>query len=667
MAKRTKRRSPEPPVDSDEATEDFELVRAPRSFSDRWWQKSGDDLAQSVWGIATWLIEDQKWRLEETRDILDLFDGRTLEGDSTEIGWQFKRGITGDDEAFRINVSKSASETVVADISGRQRPMCKFMTTGGTWKEKRRAKQLEKYVLGVMNQCHGQFRDGWAAMERIFADSTVLEFGVLRVFWDTTEKRVRIERMFPWEFYVDPVDAKHGEPLSLFRVFMMERDSAMWEFAENPELSLSGEDKMRRRMAIEQAPDVYKPSISPRTGAEQVARGVRVVEAWHRPVGTVPGKHVYVIGSVAMHEEEWNRRDNFGILRMRWEQDMIGWSGHSLVASNAHMAKELNFNAVKLQERFRLCGGKRTYYYTGTVDEKDMQANDAEVLVAVTPGQGMPQEVPPRPIGESEVMWMNIAKENYYQISGVSQQSATSQKEPGLDSGVAIRTMRDMGAARFSVRAREYERSFIDLAKLIIQATEEAYDAGEKIPHPEGKPDFDYAEIRVPENTFKIQMTAASSLPNDLPGRLQQVSELMMMGVLDKEAYLALIDSPDLERETSYATAQRNYLEKTIDKMLDATESAGDERISPDPLLPDKISALSTVARAYFDALTDDAPEYNLDLLRQFMTDITVLIGIEMAGQAPPGGGPMNGPAAAAGQPGAGSAQPPQPMGSPAP
>jgi hypothetical protein len=314
----------------------------------------------------------------------------------------------------------------------------------------------------------------------------------------------------------------------------------------------------------------------------------------------------------------------------------MGWYGKGLVEEGEAIHHELNTNAVRMQERFRICGAKRTYIEHGSVDMEDMESNDSEVLIEYKKGSQPPIETTPRPIAEAELTWMQDTYEKYFQITGVSQMRATARKEPGVTAGVAIRTLNDMQTARFALKARSYEQAFVQLAEQIIICAREAAQAGEAVKVRFDR-EIDWKDVEVPENTFDISIAPASSLPNDPAGRLQMAQELYSSGIVGVETFKQLLGWPDLEKEMNNQTSQNRYVEMLLDEMLDAEE--GGDYEAPDPLIIDKPRALMQAAQTYFDALYDRAPEYNLQLIRDWISQLNELIAAQMLPPEGPGPG----------------------------
>jgi hypothetical protein len=611
---------------------------------ERWWQKEGRDLGETLWAIATGFESDQNYRLSRARESLSLYEGRKLRG-LTAGAYTLEAQY----QEYDLNVTRAACDTVVSEIAGRQKPMPKFQTSDADWKTKRKAKQMEKFCLAVLNQGQGSFLNAWELMESCFLDAAIFGEGIAKVFYE--DGRISIERHYAHELYVDPVEAVRGAPKNLFHVYIMERDLAIWNFARDPALKLSKKRRKEIEDAIEGADDV-DPEIY---GNEpRVAKAIKVVEAWRlQHAGGTPGKHAFAIANECLHEEEWTR-SSFPFVHMYWEQDRMGWHGKGLVEQGEAIHRELNQNAVKLQERFRLCGAKRTYVEQDSVDMEDMQANEAEVIVEFRKGSSPPIETVPKPIAEAELGWMNDNFQKYFEITGVSQMRASARKEPGVTAGVAIRTLNDMQTARFALKAKGYENAFVQLGHQIVYCAREAAEAGQSMKVKYDK-EIDWKNVDVPENTFDISIAPASSLPNDPAGRLQMAQELFSSGIVGVETFKQLLGWPDLEKEMNNQTSQNRYIEKIMDQMLDADPDDEEGFIAPDPILMDKPRAMLQCAQTYFDALYDGAPEYNLQFVRDYISATGALIAAAMPPPPPAPGGAAGAPPGGPGAPSGGT------------
>lgn len=603
-------------------------------MDERWWQKEGDELAQACWEVATGLEEDQQWRAQLAHQVMQLLEERSIQS-----GTMVPDGGNQLAKPRRLNLTRNIVETAHAEITGRQKPIPKVQTSGGDWREKRRGKALGKYIEGVFRSPKGQYRDVWELAEDAWYDSCAQEFGVVKTFW--ADGAIQMERHFCWELFVDPLDAKYRSPRNLFHIYTMDEDIAIATFAE----PLKGEDREEMKLAILGASEEEEPSES--GGRRRATKQVKIVEAWRLKAGEEDGVHVFCIESKLLHSEPW-RRKTFPFTRFVWSPNRTGWYGQGLAEMLMSQQEELDDTTEKFQERFRLCGSKRTYYIEDSIDERHLESNESEVFIPVRKGGEIPQERVPQILGEYEMAYYQTQKEEMYEVSGISEMRATSRKEPGVTAGVAIRTVNDIQSGRIAPKAKAYEGGIVDIGMQIIVCSREAAEAGEEVSAYLDR-EIEWSEVELPEKMVKIQVAPASSLPNDPAQRLQMTQELFDMQVISAEAFKELLQWTDLDGEMNLQTSQRRYIDKLIDSYLDADETQQMPFTAPDAHLIDPAGAMLQVAQAYFDALYDDAPEANLEMLRRYLKELGALVNARAASQAmamqaqgaaPPGGQP---------------------------
>jgi len=582
--------------------------------AERWWARKGDDLGQSVWAIGTGLEDDQNARHVRARDSLRLYEGQHLRG-LNAAAYTIEAG----DEDYNLNISRAACDTVHAEIAGRQKPVAKFQTSDADWTTKRRAKKLEKFCEAILHQRQGTYLNAWELMEDVFLDAAIWGTGVCKVFAE--DGKVCLERHFDHELYTDPVEARYGSPQNLFHVYTMDRDKALHVFALDPNLKIGKTRRKQIAAAIEAAQEV---DIDVYGTAPRVARGIKIVEAWRlQHAGGKPGKHCFAIDNICLFEEDYER-DDFPFVRIKWEPNRMGFHATGLVEQMRPIQEELNENVQRLQERFKVCSGQTTYYVEGSVSEEDLQSNEAGRLIAIKRGADMPKESTARPINEAEFTYMQDVYNKGFQITGVSQMRAEARKEPGVTAGVAIRTLNDMQTARFALKAKGYENAYVALAGQIITCVREVAQEGKfSVRYDE---EINWKDVSLPEDTFDITIAPASALPNDPAGRLQMAQELYSAGVIKMETFKQLLGWPDLEKHRNNETSQVRYVEKVVDIMLDKKGATDTDYTAPDPYILDKAGALLQASQAYVDALSDGAPEANLNLVRMYIDDLDALI-----------------------------------------
>jgi hypothetical protein len=633
----------------------------------RWWamtngpdgeELEGDDLARmrEAMGVEVYRIGDalhtaQAGRRGRWLNNLRAYEGRGLDSLYADA---YSRSEPNEDVTY--NLSRRGVHTAVAQIAGRQKPKAQFQTSGADWNIQRRARKLDKICESQLHQRQGRYQNGWELMAACLKDAAIGGDGVVKVY--AAGNQVVYERKRAHELYVDPLEARSGDPQNMFDVYMMEVDKAIEEFCH-----VEGDDdgNRLRKLAIESAPEVANDDSRLSAQTPRVTKSVRIVEAWRLPHGDgSPGKHVFAMRGKLLFEEDWVR-DGFPFVFMRWAPEADGFWSQGHIEEGAAIANEVNKNAQRLSERFRLCAQKRTYYIEGSINEEDLQANDAEVLIPVLPSFQLPNESVTSPIAPSEVQWLELNYGKYFDITGISQQAATSRKEPGVNAAVAMRTLNDLNTVNLSPQAKMYEQAFVDLAYLTVVCMREVATGkrGFTIKW-RGKfflDEIKWSEAKLDDDLYDVSVAPASSLPNDPAGRLEMVQELFSAGVITPVTFKNLLGWPDLESELNSEGAEYEYTAELLDRFVFDLDEDNDEPFngyeSPEGFIIDKQKAMIQAVSKYFEAKRRRAPQWNIDLVKQWIGELDVLIqrSQQAANVAPAGMGSPGGPAQMAAPP----------------
>jgi hypothetical protein len=544
---------------------------------------------------------------------------------------------------LNYNLHRSGCDTAQAEIAGRQRPKPSFMSRGADWRTRRRAKKLDLFVESALRQPQGNYADGWELASDVELDAQICGTGFIKVL--AGEDGVVLERVLAHEVLLDPLEASAGDPRNWFHCWPISREAALEQFAGD---DLPKEERLTNALAIRGA-EKYDYGHD-QHAASGVVDMVEVTEAWHLSRTDAPGRHVYCIGEHVVHSEDWEDPGApFAV--QRWARERCSWWGKGLVAEGEGIVAEVNEQAEKLQRRFRLCGNKRTYVTEDSVDIKAMQSNEDENLILVRQGAQHPTEAPINPVGSAEVNWLVDNFQRYYELTGVSFATATARKEQGITADVAMRTLNNMQAARLAPKGRGYENLFVQIGRLIVRRAREVASKNDfKLPYPgsDFHGEISWKDVDLEEDQFTIHVAPASSLPSDPAGRLQMAQELFSAGVITPQTFKRMLDMADIEDETKAESAERDYLEWLVDQYLDVEEDDNEDfRFTPpEGYIIDKQSALVFVAREYFQARRQGAPEYNLGLLRTYMNQLSKMIDREQAAMMQAQQGAQPGPRA---------------------
>ena len=185
------------------------------------------------------------------------------------------------------------------------------------------------------------------------------------------------------------------------------------------------------------------------------------------------------------------------------------------------------------------------------------------------------------------VQLLDKLKNDAYEMVGISQLSATSQKPEGLNSGVALSTMEDIESDRFETQLNNVIRLYVDIAKTCL----DIFPPEENIlPNDLVRANIKWADIVQARNNMKIQFSAAQSLSKDPSEKLKQLTALAQAGVIPQSHIATLMELPDLQSGYNLANNAFNAVYTFIDEVM----KNGVPETIPEYLPTDKGALLET-------------------------------------------------------------------------
>ena len=443
-----------------------------------------------------------------------------------------------------------------------------------------------------------------------------------------TNDEIRVERVFPSELIVDPLEGLYGEPQQIFQRKWISRDVLRELFAK-------GDGKAKRsdsfvRKAIEEATDGQDPS----SGSGRVPAGhgrdqVLVVEAWRFPSGpgAGDGKHAIVTDAGPLFVEEWEH-DYLPFLFFRWKERLRGfWGRHRR-------------GAVRDPDRDQppprpAPGGPQAARQPARLRGRPEQAPEERVHErdrVLRPLHGQPPVVQTFQTAHPEIyQQLDRLWQRAFDIAGLSQDTAAP--EQNAVSGISAQTQHEIGTERFALQAQRFEElhiclsgQLIDRAKSIAERTGGYALPAEQGPEHDQRPRLE----RRRHGAGRVHPAGAARLePPQLPShKLGTVIEMLGAGLVDPETGRRLIDFPDLERFMSLARAASDNVDRQIENILDEGRLRVPGAVPGHPALPQEGQA------AYNKAVNDGVPEEeNLERLRQYMTEAHRLMQAAQAEQ----------------------------------
>jgi hypothetical protein len=610
-----------------------------------WWKAENHEVAAALWSYRDRLEERSRdLRTQQLRHAR-LYGGMQILG--------LKPGSytsLASPDRIRLNVIASCVDTAAAKIS-QSRPSPQFLTNGADYKTRRKAEKLNKFGKGLLYGT-GFYRLAPA----IFKDGAVFGTGLGKLY--TQGKRIHAERTFPWEVLVDQNEGYYSAatPTGMPRTIVQRK------FVERSKL-LEAYGGARASSAISQAIAAAPRASEEELGRDPLVDQIEVVEGWRSQCGEEKGRHAIAIQGRALRVEPWER-ERLPFVVFRWSDPLAGFWGQGIPEELTSIQFEINVLLEKIQNAFHLLGIPRVYIDSGSGVPKSHMTNEMGAIITLRPGTRPPVVDSPRTINPEVFEHLNWLYQRAYEITGVSQMSATSQKPAGLDSGVALREYNDIQSDRFVLTQRRYEDVHLDATRVGLDEAREIPGFTVDVPDRHANEKIGWKDVRLDESDYFLQCFPSSLLPQTPAGRLARVQELMAAGLVPQDAALELLDAPDMEEFGNTQTAPRRAIRQRIGSMLD-----GGEYVAPEPF-DDLTTAISMTRATYLLERENGAPEEVLENLRNFINDCTAMLSPpqQAPGVAPgapaamPVAAPPVGPSAGVAPPMAGAPMMPGPM-----
>ena len=567
-------------------------------FDRRWWLSNKTDRAGAIFSALNTLSKFDQQRQTQYQKSAKLYGNFSLYGlNGLNFANQSQSGTPNAQDRVTYNVIQSTIDTITSKIA-KNKPDPLFLTSGGDYKIQRRAKKLDQFVDGIFYE-----NDAYHLGNTIFRDACVFGDGFVHVF--PHYGRVKMERVLPSEIYVDWMESFYGEPRQMHRVKNVDRQVLM-------DLYPSKANAIKEAMASR--PNEQSNSAS--TISDQVT----IVESWHLASGPDQndGMHCISIADRVLFEEKYTH-DFFPFAHFSWSKRLFGFFGQGLSEQIQSIQLEMNKILYIIQRSMHLAGSFKVLLENGSKIVKEHLNNDIGAIIQYA--NNPPQYVTPPIVPMELYTHLQTLKNSAFEVAGISQLSAVSQKPAGLNSGAALREYNDIESDRFMIVGQNYERFFLKLAKLCIAVGQEIYQEKKKlevkVPGTKFIDTISWKEIDLTEDAYVMKCFPISSLPQEPSGRLSTIQEYLQAGFLTPRQGRRLLDFPDLEAVEGLQNASEDYLHQVLEKMVEEEP----EYTAPEPY--DDLGLARELAMEYYaQGKRDNLEEEKLELLRRFMDQI---------------------------------------------
>lgn len=597
----------------------------PKTRNARWWLVDNQrELASSLFGVVKFLKENQAWRQRQAATFARMYSNlpiwNYLGMNMTKMNAQYRFP----NDRPTMNVVQSCTDALVSRLT-QSRPKPMFLTSGGDYKKRKLAKDLNRFIDGEFYQCKA-----YQLGEQVLRDSIIIGDGLLKVI-ETSDCRVGLERTLSTEVFVDDADGMYGSPQQMHQLKIVDRDVAAEMFPE-------------KRSLIENAEPAYFDSSAQST--ETIASQIMLCESWHlrSGVNAKDGRHVIAVTTGTCLDEDYDN-DYFPFEKIPYSPRMLGYWAQGLPEQLMGTQNEINRLLYTIQTALNLCAVPKWLVEDGS---KIVSAHINNQIGGIVRYQGTPPVLQTFQVLPQELYAQLERLVQYaFQQSGISQMAAASQKPAGLDSGKALREYDDLQSDRFAYLSQRQQHFYIELGKKM-------FEKARQIAKRDGKyetiyPGKDSIEaIGFPkealngDDDFIMQAFPVSSYSKNPAERKQEIVEDMQAGLIEPQEGRRLLDFPDLQQEDQLTFAPEERILKILDEIVEEGKYS-----PPDPFMDLGMAKKKSIQ--YYNKFTQmGLEEAKADMLRTFSAQIDLMQQTAMAAMAPPpmGGAPGGAPQA---------------------
>ena len=448
----------------------------------------------------------------------------TLDISESEVVGYFHRGTfsTSDDttSAIQENVIASCIETLCSKIASQKvRPF--FNTVNGTFKEMQIAKQAQVFfdMLYEENNVNKIITDA-------FRNACVFDKGIVKISDDGITNRL------PWNVFFDPREVTYNQITYV----------------------------------AEKLPKTPGRILELKYGIKADRNLDYTVYEYYDVIEHIKAVYVQELNKVVTHEYKPNI---IPYLEIHYTNPIKGDTSQSVVDQLYGIQTQIDELLAVMKDSIAVNPGMTLLVPRSSNIKTNMLSNRTGQIIQYDPIPG--QTTSPVTYATNDIIspqfvqLLDKLKNDAYEIVGISQLSATSQKPAGLNSGIALNTMEDIESSRFETQLNSVVRLYVDVAKACLDIFPPDIDI---LPDDLNRANIKWKDIVEARNNMKIQFSAAESLSKDPSEKLKQLVALSQAGVIPQSHIATLMELPDLQSGYNLANNAFNSVYTFIDNVL---------------------------------------------------------------------------------------------------
>ena len=429
-----------------------------------------------------------------------------------------------------VNVIKSCIDTLTSKIAqSKVRPF--FNCVNGTFKDIQIVKQAQQYFDQFFD-----LQDVNKKVSEAFRDACIFERGCLYV----NDISQTIERVLPWQVYLRPSEENYNHVTR-----------GLLERKEFPVTCLPEELKEK---VLEAAP------------AMQYVTYLIYYD-------TVAKVRVQVIEGMNIYQFDEYESAKVPFIQLHYSSPIVGNSSLSIVDMLNSIQLEIDILMSKVKDASQLSPALTFFVPEGNNVKVAQLDNRVGNIIQYRPTPNMTSSPvttsAPAFIDSQYMQTVEQLKQTAYELVGISNLSAQSQKPAGLNSGIALQTMENIESDRFETQLNQVIRAYVDIAKTCINVYPKEQNI---LPDSDKRLSIKWKDIVEEVNRMSIQFSGADALSKDPSTKLQQLQMMAQAGILPQSRIAQFMEIPDIDTGYSLSNSAVNAVLTCIDDCLATKE-----------------------------------------------------------------------------------------------
>lgn len=478
---------------------------------------------------------------------------------------EFGRGSTDpNDDTLKFNICEPIVDTAVNKIcKSRIVPMA--LTTGGTFKERQRAKNFNRFISGLFMEC-GVFDKDYTWTTDIFVGDCAIAKVVEK------DERVVVERCDPTRIWWDPEEAHltHGVTVVVEDHFIdrFQLLALVDEWDAEGKLICSLDEAKELILAIQS--DQQQSGYFRKQNQHDV---IMLREAWHAKSTrkSDDGGHVISLpGKIDLVAEPYEYTKIPHIFMSR-KMPMFGLTSPGLMAGIAAGQKEHD----RVTERIRIgqdCAPPRLIIRKGTVNPAQLDDIPGTILEAEDPSTDV-QQFNAQPVHPDIYSYRKDIVSDMQLTASVPEMSMNGRPPDGVTAAKALATLDDTVAEKLSQPLRCRERFHVAIGDRCLEmvSTIAKRHRGKYVVYADnGKmlEKMNWKDVSIPLGSYRLKCFPTNFLSQTPSVRYERLSEMHSNGEISELEFRSLSEIPDLESDNDLETAPQDIVDMCIDAIL---------------------------------------------------------------------------------------------------